>query len=244
MWTSTNFKTYEKQFDFTSSGQGKPMYTALKIDDTEFLNLIEALDGEIEDDQVFQTIICDHCGTYQCSTGNWVAIRQFEKFIFFIPAFEKIKEESDRGEFDPPYSLTTKGAFWLTNDDFDNFKILVPELGKRRTINLMSHFELISLLKWEAPQKIFGDFPNFQPIKKNQILAVSELDNESVIEILNQKIAKLEASKDFVLKTLSEKDKVISVFLDDSTTTEWKALCKSEEDYELLLGGTFKVLAK
>jgi len=57
MWTSTNFKTYKKQFDFTSSEQGKQTYTALKIDDTDFINMVEALDGEIENNQVFQTII-------------------------------------------------------------------------------------------------------------------------------------------------------------------------------------------
>jgi hypothetical protein len=59
MWTSTNFETYSKQFDFTSSGQGKPTFTALKIDGKDFFNMVEQLDGEIQEDQVFQTIICD-----------------------------------------------------------------------------------------------------------------------------------------------------------------------------------------
>ncbi len=48
MWTSTNFKTYEKKFDFTSSGQGKPTYTALKIGDTDFINIIEGINEEIK----------------------------------------------------------------------------------------------------------------------------------------------------------------------------------------------------
>lgn len=47
MWTSTNFTTYKKQFDFTSSEQGKPTFTALKIDDKDFINMIEGLEGEI-----------------------------------------------------------------------------------------------------------------------------------------------------------------------------------------------------
>ena len=88
MWTSTNFTTYKKQFDFTSSEQGKPTYTALKIDDTDFINIIEGLDGEIEEDQIFQTILCSSCGIYHCEPGNWVALRQSDNFVFFIPAFE------------------------------------------------------------------------------------------------------------------------------------------------------------
>lgn len=244
MWTSTNFKTYEKQFDFTSSEQGKPTYTALKIDDTDFLNMVEALDGEIEDNQVFQTIICDHCGTYHCSSGNWVAVRQFDKFIFFIPAFEELKEETDRGEYEPPYSFRQKGAYWLTIEDFNNFKKLVPELDKQKSINQLTKFELVSLYKWDTPHKMFGDFPNFQALRKNHVLVVSELDNETVFEILDRKLKALETSTDFEIKPLTEKDTVISVFLDDSSTTEWKALCKTEDDYELLLGGTFKIIAK
>ncbi len=244
MWTSTNFKTYEKQFDFTSSEQGKPTYTALKVDDTDFINIIEGLDGEIEEDQIFQTILCSSCGIYHCEPGNWVALRQFDDFVFIIPAFEELHGEQNQKEYAPPYWLKQKGSFWLTKSDFENFKKLIPELDKLKPINSITKSELLALYKSETPHKMFGDFPDFKPLRKNYVLAVSELDNEIAFEIIDSKIKELEASAEFEIVPLTETDNVISIFLDDSSTTEWKALCKTENSYELLLGETFKIVAK
>ena len=244
MWTSTNFKTYQKQFDFTSSEQGKPTYTALKVDDTDFINIIEGLDGEIEEDQIFQTILCISCGIYHCEPGNWVALRQSDNFVFFIPAFEEIQGEQNQTEYTPPYWLKQKGSFWLPKVDFEKFKKLVPELDKQKSINRITKSELLALYKSDTPHKMFGDFPDFKPLRKNHVLAVSELDNETAFEIIDRKLKELETSVDFEITPLTENDIVISVFLDDSSTTEWKAFCKTENNYELLLGGTFKIIAK
>lgn len=244
MWTSTNIITYKKQFDFTESEQGKPSYTSLKIDNKDFINIIEALEGELDDSLVLQTIICDHCGCYGCSSGSWIAIRQSSNFIFFIPAFEDIRDEPDLWDYDPPYLLEDNGAFWLSVVDFAKFKKLVPELDKQNSINQLSHYELISLYKWDTPHSMFGEFPNFESIKKNHVLVVSELDNETIFEILENKLIELENSNDFEIKALADNDKVVSIFLDDSSTTEWKALCKTDNEYFLLLGGTFKILPK
>lgn len=91
---------------------------------------------------------------------------------------------------------------------------------------------------------MFGEFPDFKPLRKNHVLAVSELDNELAFEIIDRKLKELETSTDFEIKPLTENDNVISIFLDDNATTEWKALCKNENNYELLLGGIFKIVAK
>ncbi len=244
MWTSTNFKTYQKQFDFTSSEQGKPTYTALKIDDIDFINMVEGLDGEIEEDQIFQTILCSSCGIYHCELGNWVALRQSDDFVFFIPAFEVLHEEQNKTEYAPPNWLRLKGSFWLTKVDFDKFKKLVPELDIQKSIIRITKSELLALYKSDTPHKMFGDFPDFKPLRKNHVLAVSELDNETAFEIIDRKLKELEISADFEITPLTEKDIVISVFLDDNSTTEWKAFCKTENNYQLLLGGTFKIIAK
>ena len=241
MWTSTNFETYPKQFDFTSSEQGKPTFTALKIDGKDFFNMVEQLDGEIEEDQIFQTIICDHCGIHHCASGNWVAIRELNGFVFFIPAFQAIADEQVSGEHDPPYSLRQKGAYWLTLSDFNEFKKFVPELAKQKTINRLTKFELISLYKWDTPHKMFGDFPNFQPLRKNHIMVTSELDNETIFKIIEQRLTELENAKEFTIQKLTDSDDIISIYLDDTATTEWKALYKTNNQVGLLLGGTFKV---
>lgn len=244
MWTSINFKTYQKQFDFTSSEQGKPTYTALKVDDMDFINIVEGLEGEIEEDQIFQTILCSSCGIYHCEPGNWVALRQSGNFVFFIPAFEELHGEQNQTEYAPPHWLRQKGSFWLTKADFEKFKKLIPELDKQKSINRISKSELLALYKSDTSHKMFGDFAEFKPLSKNHVLAASELDNETAFEIIDRKLKELESSTDFEIELLTENDKVISFFLDDSSTTEWKALCKIKDNYELSIGGTFKITTK
>lgn len=241
MWTSSNFQTYKKQYDFTSSERCKPCYTVLKIDDTDFINMIEGLEGEIHDGQIFQTILCSVCGTYRCEPGNWVALRQASRFVFFIPAFDEMQGGQNLREYDSPYWLKQKGSFWLTMDDFQEFKKLVPELVKQKSINRISKSELLSLYKTEIPHKLFGSFPDFEPLKQELILAVSELDNSEFFEIIELKLKELEMSSDFELIPLKHNDTLISAFLDDSSTTEWKALCKAGGDYDLVLGGIFRI---
>lgn len=240
MWTSTNFKTYKKQFDFSSSEQGKPILTVLKVDDKDFINMVEGLEGEIEENQIFQTIICDHCGTYHCESGNWVAVRQLDNFVFFIPAFGELIDD-DRAEYEPPFSLRQKGAYWLKSIDFENFKKLVPELAKQNSINQLTNFELKSLYKWDTPHKMFGDFPDFGELKKNHVLVTSELDNETIFAIIEQQMSRFDNAVGFKIEPLDDTDKVISIFLNDSATTEWRAIYQTDNIYGLLLGGTFKI---
>lgn len=242
MWSSTNFKTYQKQFDFTSSEQGKPTYTCLKIDEIDFINIIEGLEGEIVKNQIFQTILCEQCGYSECATGNWVALRQLNDIIFFIPAFDLLKNEIDKGIYEPPYILKQKGAYWLTITEFKLFKKLVPEIDKIDIIKSITIFEIISLYKWDTPNKMFGKFPNFEPVKKNHILSTLVLDNESLIEIIEKKLNELEKGKDFYLEPLVYEENIVTIYLDNKSTTEWKAVHKSDDDYELLLGGEFRII--
>ena len=127
MWTSSNFQTYKKQFDFTSSEQGKPTFTALKVDEIVFFNLIEGLEGQIKDDQVLQTILCDHCGCYECESGNWIAVRQLNHFVFFIPAFDRLQEDLDISNYQPPYFIRKDGAFWLPQEKFEESHVFVHD---------------------------------------------------------------------------------------------------------------------
>ncbi|RZK56826.1 MAG: hypothetical protein EOO87_04535 [Pedobacter sp.] len=108
----------------------------------------------------------------------------------------------------------------------------------------MTKFELISLFKWDTPHKMFGDFPNFKPLRKDHILAVSELDNETFTNILEQKLIQLENSKKFDIEPLVYEENIITAYLDNHSTTEWKALYKTEDNYELLLGGEFRITTK
>lgn len=243
MWTSANFKTYTKQFDFTSSGQGKVTYTALTIGGTDFMNMVEALEGEIDDNQIFQTIICDHCGTFGCASGNWVALRQMDDFIFFIPAFEALLDDPTKGEYEPPYLLRQKGAYWLTAQDYEAFKKLVPALDKQKSIKKLTASELTALYVWEAPVGMFDQYPDANQLDASRILHVTELEPESIISIIKNILNKISKNNNFEINFISKDDNLVSIFVDDAATTEWKALCATENGYVLSLGGVFKIVS-
>ncbi|MFT5567875.1 MAG: hypothetical protein ACI81Y_002832 [Glaciecola sp.] len=240
MWTSTDITTYKKEFDFSSSEQGKQTFTALKVGDVEFINMIEGIEGDLGEDQMFQSIICDHCGIYRCSYGNWLAIRSIKDFVFFIPAFDNIADDPSSREYEPPYYLNRDGALYTSMSDFKRMAELVPAFQKVKSLKKLNKFELISLYKWDSPLKIFGNFPNFSPIKTDQILAVSELDNDEIALIIMNKLDDLKNAKHYSLEPIVNEE-IICVYLYDVKTTEWKALCKTVQGYELVIGDKFKV---
>jgi hypothetical protein len=241
MWTSTKFKTHKKQFDFSSSEQGKPVYTALKIDDVEFINMVEMIDGTIDENCGFQSIICDHCGFYKCASGNWMAIREFGDFVFFIPDFENIKEDTIGAEFDPPNYLKNKGTYYLTKDEFNILSTIVKEFAQIQNLKTLTNQELILLYKWDTPQKMFGQIDELNELRKERILVATDITNDEAVKIVESKIEELENTKTIRIEQLDQ-EKIISIYLDDHKTTEWKALCITGENYNLLLGGQFKIM--
>ncbi len=242
MWTSNDFKTYPKQFDFSDSGLGKPTFTSLKIGGVEVINMIEGLEDQIDEEQVFQSIICDYCGTAHCSSGNWIAIRQIDNYILFIPAFFRMLDDEFTGEYNPPFSVCNQGALYLTFEDFNLLKSIVPAFRPIEDVTPLTIFEAISLYKWETPHRMFGDFPDFHSMRTNHILTTSELNANEIERIISEKLTILENGSIFHFAPLERSDECISVLLNNKETTEWQPLCKTESGYELHLGG-FKIIS-
>ena len=240
MWTSTNFTTYKKQFDFTSSEQGKPTYTTLKADDEVLINMVELF--ESDDNSTFQFLICEHCGFTQCQPGNWLSIRQSGNYILFIPAFDEILKEPELNEYTPPYFFNTKGAFILTANQFEGLKEKIPAFKKLIDIKQLTGFEASSLYKWDTPHRMFGQFPNFKSIRTDHILYATEFDEQKVSSIILDKLKNLETANKVELIPIENTETTISLFLDSNPTTEWKALCMTANDIELLIGDKYKVV--
>lgn len=239
MWTSNIIETYPKQFDFSSSEQGKPTYNALKIGDYEFSNLIESI--ELGDEYNFQNIICDHCGYSGCASGNWLSIRKYNEFAFFIPDFEDMKDEDFGANFEPSYYFRKNGSLYLGKNEFAIFNKIIQNFTKFEDIPKFTKKELIELYKWDVPQRMFGDFPNYTQINKKRIIATSEFDQEKVVKIIMHKIEELTYSNFFNLQLLEKEENKITIYLDDQKTTEWNALYKENDEIGLLLGGKFKI---
>ncbi|MEI7594150.1 MAG: hypothetical protein WCK02_00260 [Bacteroidota bacterium] len=239
MWTSTNFRKEEQLFDFSGAEQGIGYLDSLFIDDIEFINMIDRI-GWFEEGQTFGALTCTGCGEAICSTGDIVAIRNLGDYIFFIPAFEKINADNLE-DMTPPDYLETKGAYWLKNEDFDVFRKLVPSIDELGEIRQLSKIELIKLYKWDTPNRMFGKYPDFEPLKTNDIVSVSQFDIETVVGIIEQKLQALEQANSSEIALLSDNTEVISIFLNKDKSTEWKALCKIDGSLELVLGGVFLI---
>lgn len=237
MWTSTNFKTYPKEFDFSSLEEGKSTLTTLQIDGIELMNMIEKLSEQDAPDLTFQFIICAHCGICQCKPEGWLALRQAGDLILLIPAFERIKNEPVGGEYAPPLLLEQKGALYFSPSDFEKFQSLVPAFANLDKIIPLNNFEAVSLYKWDTPYKIFGEPPDFGDLHRDQVVAVSELDLDTLEQIIEDQLLQLATAKEFSLRKIGPQDQIISLFLDDPEATEWRAICRTDDDYKLLLGG-------
>ena len=240
MWTASNFSTYQRQFDFSSSEQGKPTYTTLKADDEVLINMVELF--ESDDNSTFQFQICEHCGFTQCQPGNWLSIRQSGKYILFMPAFDEILKEPELNEYTPPYFFNINGALVVTTTQFDGLKESIPAVKKLINIKQLTGFEASSLYKWDTPHRMFGEFPNFTPPRTDHILCASELNEQTLVSTILDKLSVIEALETVRLMSLDYDDIPITLFLEGKTTTDWKALCKTKNGLELMIGDNYKML--
>ena len=242
MWTASNFSTFQRQFDFSSSEQGKPTYTTLKADNEVLINMVELF--ESDDNSTFQFHICEHCGFTQCQPGNWLSIRQSGNYILFIPAFDEILKEPELNEYTPPYFFNSKGAFIVTSNQFETLKENVPAFKKLTEIKQLTGFEASSLYKWDTPHRMFGEFPNFSALRLDHILCASELDEQTLVSTIVDKLSIIEKHKTARLVSLDNNDIPITLFLDGKTTTDWKAVCKTKNGIELMIGDNYKLLTE
>ena len=241
MWQIKEISTYKKLYDFSSSGLGTRNLSVLEIDNHIFLNMIEMTDIQNEE-QYFQTMICEECGMQHCAKGNWVAIRSVDNYIFFIPIFDLEYIDIDIEEYSPPLIMKEKGAFWLRNTNYTDLENLIPDLKSIQNINQLSKNELISLFKWEVPYYFYGNYPNFSDKKINIIRDYNDPDIKLILSILDRLLTQLENTKGFEIKELDANDKIFTLNFNIKQSKQWKVLALNNDKYYLILGETFKII--
>lgn len=246
MWYAQKLELFKNQFNFTSSGQGIIYRTSLSIDDITVINQIEELEHSLNKENIFQFHVCEECGITHCKPGNWAAVRKSGNFILFIPAFAWIfKSEGDAGEYFPPYYLIKNGAIVFTPGKFEELTNLTPYFTAFQQFRHLTNIEALNLFKFEAPHNLFGALPEFTDLCPEKLIAASEGELSSMIDILMKKLKNIEVEKnDIYIEPVSKFDTMISFYLDNKDATEWKALYRDETGYSLLIGETFKLKIK
>ena len=238
MWEIENISTKKRHLDFTSSGQGTFVGTAIYSNDTLVFNQIESIENHGEDEQVFQAIICEHCGYTHCEPGNWIALRKAGEFYIFLPAFEWIIEEEEalKSEYLPPNYISTDGAAVLTSKTYEQLQELIAAFKEVQRVRNLTGTEASLLYKYETPQRLFGNLPRIESLKEERILIVSEGELNEQLKLLQHEIQLVENSESIKLEELNLKDRILSFFLDDGVATEWRAaVIKENGELQLLL---------
>ena len=243
MWEIENISTKKRHLDFSSSGQGTFVGTAVYSNDQLVFNQIESIENHGEDDQVFQAIICEHCGYPHCEPGNWIALRKAGKFFLFLPAFEWIieEEESLKSEYLPPNYISTNGATVLTPETYEQLQELITPFKEIQTVKELTGTEASLLYRYDTPQRLFGNLPRVETLKKERILTASEGELDEQIALLQHEIQLVENCDSVELEELGLSDRTLSFFLDDGVATEWRAAVIRENGALQLLLNKWKV---
>jgi hypothetical protein len=254
MWTSPNFKVTYKEYDLSDSGQGMSYHYAMFIENMVFINMVDYI--EVDENQTFPTLFCEGCGFYDCAPHGDVALRRIGDFYFFIPPFYSYGRYSQNADYSKPGYLLkiwrelftheifkNRGAFWLPRSDYDIFKKFVPALLQLESVNNMDVKELALLLKWDAPQKIFELLLTDNPVLTDYIRNIStKMNVDTFVLIVQEKLLELDNAVDFKLVPIDEMSNIITAITNGENHSEWKALYAKEGNYDLILGGTFRVI--
>jgi hypothetical protein len=240
MWTVSTISTKQRKFDFSSSGQGRPIYTSLLLDGEIVINMVELVSPN--DEATYQFLICEHCGIAQCEPGNWISIRQSGEYVILIPAYNSMLEEPTSNEYGPPYFFKTRGSVLLTVAQFQEIQRIVPAFPAIDNINRLSGFEAASLYREEAPFRIFGKFPEFRRLMNDEIVQLDNMGGHSIILSIENKLTEIGACNAIRIEKIADKDCPISLNLKSKPKKDWKAICETTTGIELLIGEEYKMV--
>jgi len=241
MWIPKEFKTKPKKMDFSSLGQSTVDVTALYADGENLMNAIELMEFDCDPIQ-FQ--ICDHCGYPGCSSGDWLSIRKIGESVIILPAFTVMDDgEWESSEYDPPYFTRIIGSILLKNGKYEEFRNLVKGIPALSEVKKISSYEISRLLQWEAPFRMFGDYPNPITIKSDLLCTTSLQSDEMAVDALVSLMNHFQSSKlDIDLIPISVEDEKISFFLEGTDFIEWVPMVKRNNGFGLILGSEYSII--
>lgn len=242
MWEIKNPVIQKTKLDFTSSGQGFCEVSQLVSDGVVLMNALELM--EFDEDEV-QLLICDHCGTINCESGNWVSFRKSADYILLIPVFEQMEDDEwSKTQYSPPGYLKKEGTPFFDLQVYENLREQFPDFPKTDVIKNLEMREAMRLAQQNMPLRIFGEPPqiNVRHDKFKYITASSEKTVEEQLkrieEILRQNYQKTSAAR---VRRPSANEKIIHLFIDINEFTDWQALIKTDSGYFLMLEEEFLI---
>jgi hypothetical protein len=172
------------ELDFSSSGNGRRVATAVSAAGIRLFNAIELVDVGRSATQVE---ICEHCGYTHCSPGGWVAFRRIGERVVWIPAWDAMeKGEWEMSEYGPPSLLRSQGAVVFSVFAWDRLRALHTELPDAHALPPINSRETARLCQWSAPGRVLGKFPAIPRTRRDVFVAVTNGDLGAQVECVDR----------------------------------------------------------
>lgn len=248
MWKIKNPEIRKTILDFTSSGQECLEVSQLIYEHSVIMNAIELM--EFDEDAV-QLIICSHCGTVQCKSGDWVCFRKSNNIVLLIPCFEKIESDDwSASEFSPSefYDPNTHNRRKVTPyfdlETYNNLRSSFPNFPRIEEIKQLKISEAMRLTQFNMPFQMFGKPPevSFRPDKWSLAVGASLGEPKEHLRKI-ENIIKNNYKKDLpvIIREPLPNEEVIYLFLDASEFIDWKVLVKNHDSYFLMMEENFVI---
>ena len=239
MWQIKSPELKPSTLDFGSSGQGRLHVYQLLSEGIELINALELVDWNSGDTQF---LICEACGFVHCKPGDWVSVRKSDSLVLILPASGYIWRESNAdAEYRPPLYLEKQGIAYLDISTYESLRSKHPSFPALDQIHRLNLREATSLFQWNAPYRVFGDPPAVRT-RSDIVVGSSQGDHVEWLHRIEHLIQKQYTVECFAqLRSLSAKERVISLYLDAAEFLEWDALVFDGSEYKLLVDSKYVI---
>lgn len=223
-------KVYTKKaiLDFSSSGLGKKETSELYLDDFRLSNAIDLVEYNSD---ATQFTVCPECGTTDCSSGDYLSLRRIDKNVAFIPAFEKMRDDSN-AQYSPHKEISKLGGILLDKYQYLEVQKFITVLPLFEYLPTLKNSGVPTLLQWESSVNALDKFPYSVDFRTDLYLATSSDLGESIITKLEELINLFKNSNDEAQLTEVENGNV-SIFLDIDGYYEWNPMWEKDGDWGL-----------
>lgn len=229
LWTVERVECRRRELDFTSSGQGRHMTTAVIADGTEIINALDLVDAA---EDPIQTFVCEECGYPGCASGNRICVRRLDGGILLMPAFEAMAGSREFTDYGPPYFVSKRGSAFFRGGALVALASRVPFFADPQRWPALTMRESVLLLQWAAPTRVLGEFPDKPRLREEVVSAASHGIGREAYDALG---AAIEASSGDGRPAMLISGKPVFFYLDQAGFPDWAPLTFDRIKYRLAL---------
>jgi hypothetical protein len=233
MWTVERVEFRKRELDFRSAGMGRHATTAVLFDGVEIVNALDLVDPDDTESEetTIQVIVCQHCGTPGCESGNRVTFKRLDQGLVMMPAFDTMASgESGRTEYGPPSFMRKHGPPFLRGHALSSLHERVPVLANPARWPWLTVREAALLIQFGATSRLLGEFPSPPRLRTELVAGVSHGEGEEAMVALD---ALLSAARTDDRRATMVPGEAVTFHLDQAAYPEWQGLTVAGTTYRL-----------